>query len=287
MLAVGESRNNNAWVVTSCFAIAMTSIPIGNFSKARKLLERAISLYDPTAREAYAGFIGDPPIIMRMYLAYTLTWLNRIEEGQRIFAEAIEDARRLGQMWALSCALWLKAFCAYTLASYDEALSLMAEARSLRKDYGFRHFEAQATLGQGWCMAALGNCSEGLALARDGLNIVRGTGNGLMVPTFILNEAVILGRVGELSEGLCRVEAALQIARRTGARWDMAEMYRVRGELLWSSGWNAAAIRSFERAIRIARTTKAPLFEERARLALSEKTRAPRVDKSIDAGLIN
>jgi tetratricopeptide (TPR) repeat protein len=250
----------------------LTSIPIGNFSKARIQLERAISLYDPTAREAYAGFIGDPLINMRMYLAYTLTWLNRIEEAQPIFTEAIEDARRLGQMWVLSCALWLKAFCAYTLGSYDGALSLLAEARSLAQDYGFRFFEAQATLGQGWCMAALGNCSEGLAVAREGLNMFRGTGSELMLPTFILNEAVILGRVGKSSEALGRVEVAMQMARRTGARWDMAEMYRVRGELLWSSGKNAAAIRSLERAIRIARTTKAPLFEERARLALSEKT---------------
>jgi predicted ATPase len=149
---------------------------------------------------------------------------------------------------------------------------LLAEVRSLAEDYGFRYWEAEATLVQGWCMAALGNCSEGLAVARDGLNMFCGTGSVLMVPTFILNEAVILGRVGELSEALCRVEAAMQIARRTGARWDMAEMYRVRGELLWSSGKNAAAIRSLKRAIRIARTTKAPLFEERARLALSEKT---------------
>jgi predicted ATPase len=153
-----------------------------------------------------------------------------------------------------------------------EALSLLAEVRSLAEDYRFRYWEAEATLVQGWCMAALGNCSEGLAVARDGLNMFCGTGSVLMVPTFILNEAVILGRVGELSEALCRVEAAMQIARRTGARWDMAEMYRVRGELLWSSGKNAAAIRSLKRAIRIARTTKAPLFEERARLALSEKT---------------
>jgi len=283
MLAVGESRNDNVWEATSCFAIAMTSIPIGHFDTARKHLERAISLYNPTTREAYAGFIGDPLINMRMYLAYTLTWLNRIGDAQRMFAEAINDARQARQMWALACAIWLKAFCTYTLGSYHEALSLLAEVRTLDEDYGFRFFEAQATQGQGWCMAALGNCAEGLAVARRGLNMFRTTGSKLMVPTFILNEAVILGRLGRLSEALSRVEASLQTARRTGARWDIVEMYRVRGELLWSSGKHAAAIRSLERAIRVARATNAPLFEERARLALAAKGQkiAPRSEQSV------
>jgi len=69
------------------------------------------------------------------------------------------------------------------------------------------------------------------------------------------------------------VAAAMRLARRTGARWDLAEMHRVRGELLWQSGEQSASLRAFERALRAARHNGARLFEQRAQRALSERPR--------------
>jgi alpha-D-ribose 1-methylphosphonate 5-triphosphate synthase subunit PhnG len=95
------------------------------------------------------------------------------------------------------------------------------------------------------------------------------------VPTSILNEAIILGRLGEHAEALACVDVAMRMARRTGARWDLAEMHRVRGELLWASGETCASVHALRRALRASRESGARLFEQRAQRALSERARDP------------
>jgi predicted ATPase len=273
VLALGESRHDRAWTAAGCFMVGMTSLPIGNLAAARSHFERGIVLYDAARRDAYGRpFIGDPLVNMRTFLsAYALTALGRVDEARRMSDQALADARRIDQMWSLTSALTNRGFMTYTLGSHEESLNLWAEAHRLARDLGFVHFEALSTMGRGWCVAALGEAREGLALARLGLDTLRRTRCRLLVSTYVLHEAVILGRLGENAEALSRVAAAMRLARRTGALWDLAEMHRVRGELLWDSGEQSASLRAFERALRAARHNGARLFEQRVRQALSER----------------
>jgi predicted ATPase len=78
--------------------------------------------------------------------------------------------------------------------------------------------------------------------------------------------------LGQHDEALGAVNEALAIASLGGEQWYVAELFRIKGELLLRPGPNqsfAAAKRDFERAISVARKQEALAFELRAALSLS------------------
>jgi predicted ATPase len=81
-----------------------------------------------------------------------------------------------------------------------------------------------------------------------------------------------LGGAGQVAEGLMAIEEALARSERNDARWCMAELLRIKGELLLSKGApNAAAAAEdhFRRALDWARRQTALSWELRAATSLA------------------
>jgi predicted ATPase len=115
----------------------------------------------------------------------------------------------------------------------------------------------------------VGSTDEGLALITKGLAAYRATGALLFVPNFLRLLAECYRSAGCPTEGLKHLDEAAGHIDATQVRYDEAEMYRCRGELLIAVGDPVAAEASFRQAIAVGRRQGAKLWELRTAISLA------------------
>ena len=107
---------------------------------------------------------------------------------------------------------------------------------------------------------------------REGLALARKLDIGLWLSLYGTLVAEVEADAGLVEAGLATLDAQLLEVERTEERWFVAEMHRVRGELLLKVQPPdvTAAESAFLRAIEIARSQQARTFELRATLSLAK-----------------
>jgi predicted ATPase len=180
--------------------------------------------------------------------------------------EALAEARRLGHAHTLAQVLTR----ACDFSSPHEAQRYAEEAVALSIEHGFRYWLALANARLGRALTEVGRAQEGVVLMSKGLSMLRATSGVLDRPWILPVLAEAHARLGQLVEGLnCLTEAA-QIVESTDLRIPEADIYRVRGDLLNSTGDWAAAEQSYRQALAIAQRQSAKLFELRAATGLAK-----------------
>jgi predicted ATPase len=120
-----------------------------------------------------------------------------------------------------------------------------------------------------------GDVITGLRLLRAGFDEFGEAGSAVFrLIAFLMAEA--LGRARQNAEGLAAIEEAIARSERTEERWAMAELVRVRGELLLlqgAPGAAAAAEDHFRQALDWARRQGALSWELRAATSLARLLR--------------
>ncbi len=84
-----------------------------------------------------------------------------------------------------------------------------------------------------------GDLSTGLRLLRAAFTEPAAAGSAPRLFTFLMAEA--LGRAGQIADGLAAIEEAIVRSERTEERWLIAELLRIKGELLLLQGAPGAA----------------------------------------------
>jgi len=152
----------------------------------------------------------------------------------------------------------------------------MAEALIMRADeYGLAPWSAIGISLRGWALVELGRSSEGIAQIRYSFNAHGKAGSEVARLHFRSLLAEALMKDGQIEEALPLVDETLGASLRNGGYYYLAELYRLKGELLLNCGLRIAdhgfkgAEESFNRSIQIARQQSAKSFELRAVLSLS------------------
>jgi predicted ATPase len=114
---------------------------------------------------------------------------------------------------------------------------------TLAHEHGFALWLGSGTSLQGWALVERASRSgaqeqreAGLAQLREGLAIVRATGAELYVPLYLGALAQGYGQDGQAEEGLRMIAEALAMVEKNEERWNEAELYRLKGELVLQSG---------------------------------------------------
>jgi tetratricopeptide (TPR) repeat protein len=151
----------------------------------------------------------------------------------------------------------------------EEALrELLPICRDERSPPVMRPF---ATLFLGWVHAQSGALGQGIEELRQGL---AGWSAGFVVlrPHWRGFLAEALARAGRVEEGLETLDEALEQAERTGEGFSLAELYRLKGELLLQQNAPEAQMRAeacFQKALSVARQQEARSWELRATLSVA------------------
>jgi len=127
---------------------------------------------------------------------------------------------------------------------------------------------ANGTLG--WVRFCRGDKQGGMALMRESINLWR-TQKTPWTAISISLGAIALGELGEVSAGLELIEDSIGASTGDDLQWTMAELYRVKAELLLKrdGGTPDEAETTFCEAIRIAKVQNAKSLELRAAVGLA------------------
>ena len=123
----------------------------------------------------------------------------------------------------------------------------------------------------GKLMIERGEFAQGVAVLNDAFDACRRTGWRMSYPEFKSALAAGLAGLGQLNVALVAVDEGLDDAlkREHGHDLYLAELLRIKGEILLRRGHVTAAEDSFRRAIRIAQEQEALFWELRASLSLA------------------
>jgi predicted ATPase len=245
---------------------------LGELVPARAHLEQSMALDSPEQRRTRPLFYGTNPGVHTLsYASWVLWWLGYPEQALQRSHEAVRLARELSHPYSLVTALnWssrVQQLCRDAPATYAQAEEMLA----LATEQGFTLWLALGMHIRGWALAAQGRVAEGIAHMQQGLAEHQAMGARLLRPYYLAQLAEVQAEAGQLPEALQVLEEAMAALQHGEERHIVAELYRLKGELLLreSADQNAAAAAaSLQHALTIARHQQARSLELRAALSL-------------------
>jgi predicted ATPase/DNA-binding winged helix-turn-helix (wHTH) protein len=221
---------------------------LGDQTDARRHLERMLSHYvAPLYRPHAIRFQYDQRVMARSTLAWIL-WLQGFpDQAMRTAKNNVEEARASDHALSLCYAL-AEAACPVALLVGDLAAAECFLAMLL--DRSARH---ALTLWHAWGRYLDGvlRIKHGDALA--GLRLLRTTFGELGETRFVLRYTAFvdalaegLAGAGQVAHGLVTIDEALARSERNEERWCLAEMLRIKGELVLLEGAAKAAVAAEE-----------------------------------------
>ena len=217
---------------------------IGDQTNARRHIERMLSGYlDPRHRSHTIRFVWDQRVAGNMVLAVIL-WLQGFpDQAVRTAQQTIENARASDHTISL-CYTLARAACPVALWVGD--LAAAERYVSMLLDHSARLamavWQAEGRCFKGVLLIKRGRHRNGLRLLRTGLDELSETGSVVRYTAFLGALAEGLAGAERIPEGLATVEEALERSGSNEERWCIAELLRVKGELiLLENAPNAAA----------------------------------------------
>ena len=212
---------------------------MGDLLSARRHLERVLA--HPAQKSQIVRFEGgDEWAQARTYLARIL-WLQGLpDQAMRTAESSVADARATNHAMSLGHAL---AVAACPIALWVGDLAAAEHYVETLLDHSTRHalarWRAFGRSYQGVLAIQRGNLGIGLRLVRAGFDEPGAAESILRFFTFLMAEA--LGRAGQIADGLDAIEEAIVRSERTEEGWVIAELLRIKGELLLLHGGSGAA----------------------------------------------
>jgi predicted ATPase len=225
------------------------------------MLGRALAVVKGFAAQetghAYArALIGQAPLGVPCLAraALTLWRLGYPDQALARSADMLALAQELSDAYNQVRALVYAADVNHLRREWCTAQERAEASLALSTEKAFVHWVGPGTFWRGWALAAQGQGEEGVSQMRQGLAARRAAGN-------MVSRAEYLGLLAE----------ALVVTEKTGARYDEAELYRIKGELLLRQAIpdEAQAAACFRQALAAARRQQAKSWELRAAVSWS------------------
>jgi predicted ATPase/DNA-binding winged helix-turn-helix (wHTH) protein len=247
----------------------------GDQVRARRHLEGVLDAYVETDNRSHiVRFQVDLRVSARTFLAPSLWLLGYPDQAMRAAEAAVEDARAANHALSVCHALVFGA-CPTALLAGDlaraEHYARMLIDHSVR--HGLARWHAYGSAYHGALVIKRGDIAAGLQLLRAGFDELGGFAT-LRFMDFLMPEA--LWRAGEVARGLATVDQAIARSEETEEHRLVAELFRIKGELLLlqgACGAGEAAEGHFRQALDWARRQTALSWELRAAASLARLLR--------------
>jgi len=251
---------------------------MGDQTNARRHIERMLSRYvDPLHRSHTIRFVWDQRVAGEIILALIL-WLQGFpDQAIGTVQRTIERARASDHAISL-CYTLARAACPVALWVGDLAAAecyvsmLLDDSAKLAMTV----WQAEGRCFKGMLLIKRGGDDTGLQLLRTAIDELRQTGSILRDSAFLCALAEGLAGTGQVAEGLAAVDQAIERSESSAERWCIAELLRVKGELILlenAPDAAAAAEDHFRQALDWARSQGAFSWELRAATSLARMWR--------------
>lgn len=207
---------------------------LGNQIKARHHLEQMMARPVGTERKSLiVRYQFDPLTTGRMRYAWVLWLLGYPDSAMRMIEANLDDLWSVDHPVSVCTAMGLGPCHVAIACGHSETAERYID---MMVDHATKH---SLTLWQAWgrCMRGVvrikhGNIAEGLPLLRGTLDQLADRKYALWYAIFIGNLAAAQGLSGDVPEGLKTINDAIAHAEQRGEGWHVAELTRIKGELL-------------------------------------------------------
>jgi DNA-binding winged helix-turn-helix (wHTH) protein/tetratricopeptide (TPR) repeat protein len=270
-LRQGERDADDAVICVGHRMVAAVCNSVGEFERAAHHARRGWELYQPERHGLAAlGLVHDTGLGAKLHLALALCHLGFLDRSKQVAAEALSLAAELRHVNSQAYA-W---FFAAVLVNYvGRNHGALIESAPRLRTYAQQH-EMPQWAAYGRAFGAVPLVSSGRA--GDAVHEITGAisdceriQNFVFRPaqlTILASAELALGRV---DRALAATAGALEMAEDTREHWLTAETCRIRGHAFLSMKNPERAEECFQRAIAIARSQAARLFELRAATSLA------------------
>jgi tetratricopeptide (TPR) repeat protein len=251
---------------------------MGDQTNARRHIERMLRRYvDPRHRSDTIRFVWDQRVAGDIVLAVIL-WLQGFpDQAMRTARSTIEGARAsdhtISLCYALTRAACLVALWVGDLSAAQHYVAMLLDHSA---QLAMEVWQAWGRCFEGVLLIKRGNAETGLRLLRTALDELRETGSALRYTAFLGALAEVLAEAGRVAEGLAAVDEALERSERNEERWCIAELLRIKGELVRLEKGPDAAVAAenhFRQALDWAHRQGALSWELRAAISLARMWR--------------
>jgi predicted ATPase/DNA-binding winged helix-turn-helix (wHTH) protein len=248
---------------------------LGDQAAARRqiesLLQRPVDPLPQVHDVRAASF--DNRVTLRSFLARIL-WLQGFpDRAMRMAEENVEDALALNHALTLANAL-VQAACPVAfligdLAAADHFVRMLVDCST---KHGLRPWQAWGRCFEGMLLIGHGDTVTGSQRLSTAVSGLRDIGYAVYYVAFMGELAAALGRSGQAAHGLATIDEALARSERSEERWVVAELLRIKGELVIlqaASGAKPAAEEHFRQSLDWAHRQGALSWELRAATSLA------------------
>jgi len=246
----------------------------GDQGSARRHIDRALVQLTALAQQPQIVRLRFEMRVSTHYFQARVLWLQGLaDQARRVVEHNVEEGNAVGH--ALSfCSVLGQGACPISFWAGD--LDAAERYGAMLLDHTERHpvrlWNIWARCFIGLVTAKRGEFDAGLRVLRNGLEQA---GDARFLPRFLLllgELAACLGEAGDVALGLATVDEALARCEARDEGWYIAELLRIRGELILLQGAAnaaAAAEKHFGRALDLARRQDALCWELRAATSLA------------------
>jgi predicted ATPase/DNA-binding winged helix-turn-helix (wHTH) protein len=221
--------------------VGVALLALGDLEGARQHIERMLGRY--VARGSHTiRFHYDQRLLAHSYHALILWLQGFADQAMRSVECQVADPRASNHPLSLSSAL-LQSACPVAFLVGD--LSLAERYAKTLMDLSARHalllWSDVGRFFSGLLLVRRGDIGAGLELVRTAFARVPQNALSLLYTLFLAEIADALGRDGKANEGLSMIDEALARSEPSEERWCIAELLRIKGELILREGAPQAA----------------------------------------------
>jgi TOMM system kinase/cyclase fusion protein len=274
---LAESLNQPAILMEAPWIPGCTQFYYGEFQSSLETLELGLSRYDEEVSKVTALATGQNcGVAYQCYLGLNLWYLGYPDRAHERAQQMLELAKRLKHPFSLGFALthagWL-----YALRREGEVAQELSEQGlkiSVEQSFPVWKFLALAELAH--ALLIQGKAEEALEHAGQSVAGFEFMGSKLDVPHVYHVRAEIRWQLGRFDEALADVAYELNHCEQQNERFPIAELHRLRGEILLSQSADNGdeAEQCFLTAIEVARQQAARSWELRAATSLARLLRS-------------
>jgi ATP/maltotriose-dependent transcriptional regulator MalT len=216
---------------------------LGDQRNARHHIDRALAYDTGSSWRPKAVSPGFDLRVSSQYFQARILWLQGFaDQAMQVVERNVEEGLALGQALTF-CSVLGQAACpiSFLAGDLDAAEKYGAMLLTHTGRHQIRLWNIWAGCFNGLMTARRGDILGGLRILRDGLEQA---GDARLLPRFLFlqgEQALFLGRTGEVELALEGVEQMLARCAAREERWYVAELLRIKGELMLARGDPAEA----------------------------------------------
>jgi predicted ATPase len=249
--------------------MGMTLSTMGRFAEARTHLQRSLDL--SASNPHTAKFPGhDDRATALSFLAGSLWLMGYLDQARAAASQAVARALDVGQPTTIAFVRYWEAIYGGYGSDPRGAAARTEALVAYCAEHRIASFQHLARFHQGAYIAKCGDFKRGIAIMQDSMASHADAAGRASRPMHLGHLASAQASAGRLTLAVTIVEKAIAEAERTKDKVFLAELYRLRGELLLRSSRKSQGRASLQRAFAVARQQRAKFWELRAATTLAE-----------------